>query len=49
MESVTVDIFNKFQDQIGAEVKTAEELGLPSPDDFDSWWPPEGYEPPPIS
>lgn len=49
MESVTVDIFNRFQDQIGAEVKTAEELGLPKPEDFDSWWPPEGYEPPPIT
>ena len=48
METVTVDIFNRFQDQIGAEVKTAEELGLPTPDGFDSWWPPEGYEPPPI-
>ncbi len=49
MESVTVDIFNRFQDQIGAEVKTAAELGLPAPEDFDSWWPPEGYKPPPIS
>ncbi len=49
MESVTVDIFNRFQDQIGAEVKTAEALGLPKPEDFDSWWPPEGYKPPPIS
>lgn len=48
METVTVDIFNRFQDQIGAKVKTAEELGLPSPDNFDSWWPPEGYKPPPI-
>ncbi len=48
MESITVDIFNRFQDQIGAEVKTAEELGLPTPEDFDSWWPPEGYQPPPI-
>lgn len=48
MESVTVDIFNRFQDQIGADVKTAEQLGLPAPGDFDSWWPPEGYEPPPI-
>ena len=48
METVTVDIFNRFKDQIGAEVKTAEELGLPSPDGFDAWWPPEGYTPPPI-
>ena len=36
MESVTVDIFNRFQDQIGAEVKTAEALGLPAPEDFDA-------------
>ena len=48
MESVTVDIFNRFQDQIGAEVKTAEALGLPAPEDFDTWWPPEGYTPAPI-
>lgn len=48
MEAITVDIFNRFQDQIGAEVKTAEELGLPAPADFDAWWPPEGYTPPPI-
>ena len=48
MESITAEIFNKFSDQIGAEVKTAAELGLPSPDDFDSWWPPEGYVAPPI-
>ena len=45
---ITVDTFNKFSDQIGAEVKTAEDLGLPAPEDFDSWWPPEGYTPPPI-
>lgn len=48
METITVDIFNKFQDQIGAKVKTADELGLPKPEDFESWWPPQGYTPPPI-
>ena len=48
MESITAEIFNKFQDQIGAEVKTAAELGLPAPADFDTWWPPEGYVAPPI-
>lgn len=48
MEAVTVDIFNKNKDAIGAEVKTAAELGLPAPEDFESWWPPEGYTPPPI-
>lgn len=48
METVTVDIFNRFQDQIGAEVKTAAELGLPDPDGFEAWWPPQGYTPAPI-
>jgi tripartite-type tricarboxylate transporter receptor subunit TctC len=46
LETVTADTFNKFKDQIPGDVKTAEELGLPTPADFDSWWPPEGYEPP---
>ncbi|AKS45366.1 Tripartite-type tricarboxylate transporter, receptor component TctC [Octadecabacter temperatus] len=46
METITTDIFNRNQEQIGAEVKTAEELGLPAPEDFDSWWPPQGYTPP---
>jgi tripartite-type tricarboxylate transporter receptor subunit TctC len=46
LETVTVDTFNKFRDQIAGDVKTAEELGLPSPAEFDNWWPPEGYKPP---
>ena len=46
LETITVDIFNKFSDQIGAKVKTADELGLPKPADFESWWPPKGYKPP---
>jgi len=49
MEAITVDIFNKFQAQIGAEVKTAAELGLPKPEDFESWWPPKGYTPAPFT
>lgn len=48
METVTTDIFNRFQDQIGADVKTAAELGLPDPDGFEAWWPPEGYTPAPF-
>jgi hypothetical protein len=48
MEAITAETFNKFQDQIGADVKTAAELGLPAPADFDQWWPPEGYVAPPI-
>ncbi len=46
LEVITVDTFNKFSDQIGAEIKTAADLGLPSPAEFESWWPPEGYVPP---
>jgi tripartite-type tricarboxylate transporter receptor subunit TctC len=49
MEAITVDIFNRYQDQIGAEVKTAEELGLPRPEDFEEWWPPAGYTPAPFT
>lgn len=49
MEAITTEIFNKFSDQIGGDVKTAAELGLPAPADFDGWWPPEGYVKPPIS
>ena len=48
MEAITTEVFNKYKDQIGAEVKTAAELGLPAPADFDTWWPPEGYVAPPI-
>ncbi|MEM7465027.1 MAG: tripartite tricarboxylate transporter substrate binding protein [Pseudomonadota bacterium] len=47
LEVITVDTFNKFADQIGAPVKSAADLGLPAPSDFESWWPPEGYTPPP--
>lgn len=45
METVTVDLFNRYSDQIGADVLPAEELGLPKPEEFADWWPPEGYEP----
>ena len=45
LEVITVDTFNKFSDQIGAEIKSAADLGLPSPADFEAWWPPEGYNP----
>jgi tripartite-type tricarboxylate transporter receptor subunit TctC len=48
MEAITTEVFNKYKDQIGAEVKTAADLGLPAPSDFDTWWPPEGYVAPPI-
>jgi hypothetical protein len=45
LEAQTTDIFNRYQDQIGAKVKTAKELGLPDPKNFDKWWPPQGYRP----
>ena len=46
LEVITVDTFNKFSDQIGAKVKSASDLGLPSPDGFEKWWPPRGYKAP---
>jgi hypothetical protein len=45
LETQTVDVFNRYKDQIGAPVKSAQELGLPAPKDFDKWWPPQGYKP----
>ena len=48
VEAVTVQTFNKYADQIGAPVKSAADLGLPAPADFEGWWPPEGYVAPPI-
>jgi hypothetical protein len=31
--------------ELGLAKKTPQELGLPAPDKFDSWWPPQGYQP----
>jgi len=45
LEVNTAFLFNKYRDQIGGKVKTAKELGLPEPQDFDKWWPPKGYKP----
>jgi tripartite-type tricarboxylate transporter receptor subunit TctC len=44
LEVQTAHLFNLYSDQIGAKVKTAKELGLPTPDGFDKWWPPQGYK-----
>lgn len=44
-EAVTAQTFWKAKDQIGQKMRSPEELGLPDPKDFDTWWPPEGYEP----
>lgn len=30
---------------IGLAKRSPEELGLPAPEEFDGWWPPEGYSP----
>jgi tripartite-type tricarboxylate transporter receptor subunit TctC len=45
LEATTAKLFNEYKDQIGAPVKTAQELGLPDPEKFDAWWPPKGYKP----
>ena len=45
LETNTAFLFNKYQDQVGGKVKSAKELGLPEPDGFDKWWPPQGYKP----
>jgi len=45
LETLTADTFNKVKDQIGKKVMTPDELGLPTPDKFDQWWPPKGYKP----
>jgi tripartite-type tricarboxylate transporter receptor subunit TctC len=45
LETLTADIFNRYQSDVGAKVVSAKDLGLPSPDQFDSWWPPQGYKP----
>lgn len=31
--------------ELGLAKKTPQELGLPAPDKFDAWWPPQGYKP----
>jgi tripartite-type tricarboxylate transporter receptor subunit TctC len=45
VEAVTAHTFWNVRDQIGKKVKSPEELGLPTPEDFDKWWPPKGYKP----
>lgn len=48
LETVTVATFNKYSDQIGATVKSSKDLGLPTPEEFDKWWPPKGYKAPSV-
>jgi tripartite-type tricarboxylate transporter receptor subunit TctC len=45
LETITTHTFNQVKDQIGKKVMSASELGLPTPDNFDKWWPPKGYKP----
>lgn len=45
LEASTAFLFNKYKDQVGGKVKSAKDLGLPDPDDFEKWWPPQGYKP----
>ncbi len=45
LEVSTAYLFNKYRDQIGGKVMSAKDLGLPSPEGFDKWWPPKGYKP----
>ena len=45
LESLTADTFAR----LGVKgAKTAAELGLPKPADFNKWWPPQGYKPLPL-
>ncbi len=45
LETLTAATFVDLKEQIGKAIKTAPELGLPSPDKFEQWWPPKGYKP----
>jgi len=45
LECVTAATFAAVKDQLGKTPKSAAELGLPAPADFDKWWPPKGYKP----
>ena len=45
LEAITAATFTRYADQIGAVVKSPADLGLPEPEGFEAWWPPEGYTP----
>jgi tripartite-type tricarboxylate transporter receptor subunit TctC len=45
LECLTAATFAQVKDQIGKKVLSAQELGLPTPENFDKWWPPKGYKP----
>jgi tripartite-type tricarboxylate transporter receptor subunit TctC len=45
LEVQTAATFWELREQIGKKIITAKELGLPTPAEFDKWWPPKGYKP----
>jgi putative tricarboxylic transport membrane protein len=45
IEVLTAATFEQVKDQLGKEPKSAASLGLPTPAEFDKWWPPKGYKP----
>jgi tripartite-type tricarboxylate transporter receptor subunit TctC len=45
LEVLTAATFAEVKDQLGKQPKSAAELGLPTPAEFDKWWPPKGYKP----
>ncbi|MDH5535780.1 MAG: tripartite tricarboxylate transporter substrate binding protein [Betaproteobacteria bacterium] len=45
LECLTAATFAELKDSIGKQPRTAAELGLPKPDEFEKWWPPKGYKP----
>ncbi|MGB8434506.1 MAG: tripartite tricarboxylate transporter substrate binding protein [Burkholderiales bacterium] len=45
LEVLTAATFAEVKDQLGKTPKSAAELGLPTPAEFDKWWPPKGYKP----
>ncbi len=45
LECITAATFAEVQSELGKKPRSAAELGLPAPADFDKWWPPQGYKP----
>jgi len=45
LEAITATM---FQDLGIPGARSSDELGLPEADEFEAWWPPEGYEPLPL-
>ncbi len=45
LEVLTAATFAEVKEQLGKQPKSAADLGLPAPANFDKWWPPKGYKP----